>query len=111
LGGCAANPALKPSDLNTHPDLYDGQRVTIRGWVIVQFESYHIWDSRTAALAPSKDLNPVQCVSLLGRAAYTSSRGEYRTMTGTYWKDFATSVYPIDLGACNDSGFMPDVKP
>jgi hypothetical protein len=31
-------------------------------------------------------------------------------MTGIYWKDFAGSLNLVDLGACNDSGFMPDVQ-
>ena len=38
LSGCVSQPVLTPSELNNHADQYDGKRVRVKGWLVIQFE-------------------------------------------------------------------------
>lgn len=65
LSGCATTEEfarIKPSDLNNVRSLYDGQRVEVTGWMIIDSEEVALWDARA-----DRDSNqdPNRCVSLL----------------------------------------------
>jgi hypothetical protein len=110
LSGCASEPILSPSELNAHADQYNGKRVKVHGWVVLRFEEYSIWDSKLAYDRPFNVSNMGACVSYLGPLGH-ETRGEMRTLTGTFWKDFGGSLDVIMLGACNFSGLDLDNRP
>ncbi len=101
LSGCATTPTLTPSELNAHADQYDGKKVRVCGWVVIQFEEYWISDSQ--ASSESKDSKASECVSYLGPIR-DRTRGRMEILYGTFWKDFGRSLDVVDLGACNLSG-------
>lgn len=103
----AGLPALTPSELNASSAKYDGKRVRVRGWLVIQFEQYHFWDSKAASESPTSGANT--CVSYLGPIHRTT--GKMVILEGTFWKDFAKSLNVIDLGTCNISGLDVDNQP
>lgn len=105
LVGCAHQSVLTPSELNTHAAEYDGKRVTVHGWLVVEFERYHLSDSETAYNDPNAPAST--CVSYLGPIE-NRTKGKMVTLTGTFWKDFTKSLNVIDLGTCNTSGLDVD---
>ena len=111
LSGCASEPALTPSELNAHADQYNGKKVRARGWLVVSFEEYALWDSKEAYGRPSAPGQfPNECVSYLGPINHRTS-GKVAILEGTFWRDFATSLNVIDLGTCNISGLDVDNDP
>jgi len=107
LAGCAVQPALTPRELNASPAKYDGKKVRVRGWLVIQFEQYHFWDSKAASESPTSGANT--CVSYLGPIHRTT--GKMAILEGTFWKDFAKSLNVIDLGTCDISGLDVDNQP
>lgn len=107
--GCAGAQILTPSELNADPNKYDDQKVHLRGWVVIEFEEYHIWDSKAAhdKSATSSGMASKECISYLG-STKNRMMGRMEILYGTFWKDFAKSLNAVDMGTCNGSGLDVD---
>ena len=111
LSGCAAQPALTPSELNAHADLYNGKQVHVRAWLVYQFENIGLWDSQSAyEKAPGGDNStPSICVSYLGPDLGKHYVSRMVVLTGTFRKDLDHDPnHPdqiiVSNGWCNNSG-------
>lgn len=103
--GVTQRRIVTPSELNAHADHYNGKYVYVRGWVVIGFEEFHIWDSKLAHDQPwpGHGKMPNECISYLGNISDRTS-GRMETLYGRFWKNFAKSLNVYDLGTCNWSG-------
>src|SRR3954469_7479929 len=105
--GCAKVPTLTPSELNAHPDQYDGKAVHVGGWLSLYFEDYGLWDSRRAhdterSWAPPW---PMSCVSVTPdvMAKVQKPLSRPAMVDGIFRKHILPSNV-ISNGICNDTG-------
>lgn len=112
LAGCAAGPALKPSELNANPDAYDGKSVRVRGWLVHQFENHGIWDSKAAYETErfKQNAHP-KCIGYSGPNLGDFFVSRQLVLRGVFRKELNPNVGPngqtyevILLGSCNHSG-------
>ena len=94
-----------PSELNAQADQYNGKNVYVRGWVVIGYEEFHIWDSKAAHDQPwtGNGKMPNACISYLGDIS-DRTPGRMEILYGKFWKDLAKSLNVYDLGTCNWSG-------
>lgn len=82
-----APPAMLPSELLANADHYDGQRVRVRGYVVVGPGVRSFYDTE-AAIGVRHD----QCVGLAGPESVFDGGPRvvrrYRTLTGIFRKDY-----------------------
>lgn len=119
LVGCAAaqpaeTPALSPSALNANPAAYDGQLVTVTGYLVLKPETHLLYESKEldqafrqklAEKPPSIDFGQWDkyCLTVLNlkflqehRAAFN---GKTVTLTGHFKSKYLDGAV-VDLGAC-----------
>ena len=105
LSGCVApdarEPVYSPSELNTHPKLYEGREVRVRGWIVLRPENRNIWDAKSD-FEQIADLS--HCVSLIGVHDWTLDRridDQVLTISGVFHQ-YEHPEEPV-LGMCNNS--------
>jgi hypothetical protein len=106
--GCVVEPTRSSEDplfarLMSAPDIYDGQQVTLSGFLILGPEARHFWSSRLAAEHRDGDHN---CLTLTNTNAVLGSTVNLRRkviFTGVFRKNIIPHGV-IDLGTCNERG-------
>lgn len=107
FSGCVTTeePAgVKPSDLNKAPSQYDGKRVDITGWMILESEEVALWDTRA-----DRDSNqdPDRCVSLLVPKSILQSLAPLNRsavlISGVFHKSVEDFKPTMFTGLCNVS--------
>lgn len=116
-GACStfsASSTNKPSDVNRDAAKFDGQIVTIAGWMVLENEELAIWDQQK-----DRDANkqPDRCVSVLvPRSIETDLRPfnrKYVKLSGRFHRDVASMKPTMFLGLCNTTAIevLPDRLP
>jgi len=90
--------ALTPARLNESKHDYNGEEVTVHGWMRSGFENYSLWESREAS---SKGEFEEKCVSLLIPQSMDTSGfdKQHVTVKGVFVEKLPSNV--VQLGGCN----------
>ncbi len=111
LSGCSSMPGsqkLKTADpgfleVAASPQAFDGQAVTLRGWVSLRTEDRNLWATRTDHEAWRTD----RCISLSMSAAMLNEvnalDGRVVEVTGVVSRDGSNGGSVIRMGACRDA--------
>lgn len=100
VAGCASTAemanALRPVDLITHRDQYDGAIVNVYGYMIDAPEAHGLWQAKSDFRNARSD----RCVSLSipDKSDMSGFDEEYVVVRGRFRKDLSDVVM---LGACN----------
>lgn len=97
-----------PSQVNANPKLYEGRKISVKGWIILRAENRNIWDSKS----DSKHLPDVShCLALMGVDDWTADEdidGKILTISGVYHE--YPSGNDIELGMCSNSNLRVDTS-
>lgn len=113
LSGCVAlsddhEPVYLPSEINAHPNLYEGHEVRVRGWVVLRAENRNIWE-RKSDFRHLPDTS--HCLALIGVRDWTGDESiddKVMTISGVFHK-----YEPADktaLGMCSFSAIEVDTS-
>lgn len=117
LTGCAGPEVLSPTQLNSSPSLYNGQRVTVRGYVVIAPEGHNLRDSKKAydEFAAHYDVNAKpdpsfdprshqeECLTIANTAVFREHSSAFQGKTLVFRGRFVGHYLndnEIDLGAC-----------
>ena len=105
-----ADDVVTPSELNAHPEQYDGKTVTVRGYFLWGTEIFAIFDSKAAAENP--DSPPSQCIGY----DYALDLREKLKALNHHVVDVTAKFLPslmfrdgkryVQFGLCNKSGVI-----
>lgn len=110
------DPILSPSQVNANPERFDGQRIAVRGLVLLSSNSHSLYESRELLdefkrrIGSEEDFGPAQfeeydkyCLTIANPRKLFDDPSRYRghvvVFYGTFVKDFLSEDV-IDLGAC-----------
>ena len=99
-----AGHVYRPSELVAKSRALDGKRVHVRGWIVLEFENFNLWDSKADFVRG----DPAKCVALdhvldLGYTHFNRSR---LALAGTFRSDL--SAGRVMLTMCNLMGVDVD---
>ena len=107
LTGCQSLPQLTPSELNAHPEQYDGKEISVIGYLVYEFEDVGIWDSPSAYknryTNRTSAINPQGCVSYSGPELGREYEDQFVILRGVFRKNILPPGFISDAN-CNDSG-------
>jgi len=107
-------PVVSPRELNTHPEQYDGQDVTVRGYVVLGSNGRSLYESRDrleafdrAFRAQTPGFDPsdfyLDCLTLLNARLLEENRslfnGQTITVRGRFQRNYLDGNV-LDLQAC-----------
>jgi len=97
-----------PVELNHNADLYDGKYVSVRGFIVNEFENHGIWQAED-----SKRSDAGQCVSILysGKPITENLRkitGKKVVASGVFSKNIFADRNFVAMGSCNRTAVTVD---
>ena len=115
-------PLLSPSQVNAEPGRFDGQQITVKGFVLLSSNSHSLYESRElfqeweTRLHTDENFDRSQrekydsyCLTIANPGRLwedpTRFRGKVVMLRGTFIREYITDN-TIDLGACRTRGAL-----